>query len=358
MMVSTLSTMDVSSSYFLGSNFYNYNRNAGKGKAYFISNNITPYDEVYSINVPGNENIQHPFVFQENIIRDIIIHQELMPTDYYLQNRTFTKDRDIECSGSMVVGRDVLPTTNYLYNINNHDLALSTTETKKTQPVGDVVLSSGKTLLLEAKDKIIFKTGFKASSGSHFTAKIDNQNPNLRSATNDFSPCSQIKKQTRTGETIIYKLSNKNTIAQWQLKGYETNFNGSGNEFKIPENLRKGQYSLHASTPSCPLASIVFNVEKQVPKNITPITNTEKIGNSSVKIIPNPSDKQIKVSSNEFIREIEFTDSFGKQLFVKFFDRNIKNMDINVSEYASGIYLIKVKLENGNYETKRVVVQH
>ncbi len=31
-----------------------------------------------------------------------------MVTDYYLQNRTFDKDRDIECGGSMVVGNNVV----------------------------------------------------------------------------------------------------------------------------------------------------------------------------------------------------------------------------------------------------------
>lgn len=39
-----------------------------------------------------------------------------MVTDYYLQNRTFDKDRDIECGGKIVVGSDVLPFTKSPYS--------------------------------------------------------------------------------------------------------------------------------------------------------------------------------------------------------------------------------------------------
>ncbi len=87
-----------------------------------------------------------------------------MVTDYYLQNRTFDKDRDIECGGKMVVGSDVLPGADfpftgkkYLYTYQTYASAgLNTTETEKSQPTGSVVVKSGNELLLEAKDNITF----------------------------------------------------------------------------------------------------------------------------------------------------------------------------------------------------------
>ncbi|MCB0482707.1 MAG: T9SS type A sorting domain-containing protein, partial [Flavobacteriales bacterium] len=353
---------DVKRSYFTGSNFYSYNRNNGYGKAYFIDNDITPFDDVYSVNVAGNENIQHPFVYQEAIIRDIILDQELMVTDYYLQNRTFDKDRDIECGGKMVVGSDVIPSKGYpftgkkyLYDPAQYTSPnLNTTETEKSEKIAPVIVKSGYSLVLEAKDSIKLKPGFKAESGSTFKAIVDGTNPNTRSAKSEVRKCGRIISECK-GK---YSISNRDVSVNWILKGYNVHIEESGKSFSVPEKLSKGQYSLHATSAECPVASIVIVVEGKKEVYSSPESEYINIPDTGLfKIIPNPANESAKIVSWSKIGSYRITNSSGHLVLSNDVEFSLEH-EINMSQFNTGVYLISVTYKNGEIETKSFVVQH
>ena len=146
-----------------------------------------------------------------------------MVTDYYLQNRTFDKNRDIECGGKMVVGSDVLPIADfpfiskkYLYTYQTYASAgLNTTETEKSQPTGTVIVKSGNGLLLEAKDRITFESGFKVEHGATFKAVVDGSNPNSRSSDSQLK-CGQIVTRISDNKRT-FTVSNTNLIKKYKI---------------------------------------------------------------------------------------------------------------------------------------------
>jgi hypothetical protein len=356
-MVPCVSAIDIAQTYFTGANFSIYNRTGTYNKSYLISNNYVPVQEIYSINKPTAPNLQHPFIYEEAIIRDIIINQELMPTDYYLQNRTFDKDRDIECGGDMFVGRDVLPSTKYLYSINNHDLSLSTSETKKTLPNNNVVVKPGVSLLLEATNSIVFKSGFKAENGSMVTVKVDGTNPNTRSDKNNKQCGDIVRANNETGQ-VVYKYSEESSDVIWNLKGYSFDEYFQESSVIVPPNLQKGQYSLSAYHQGCKIPSVVIDIKNRILQINEP--NQKTITNHSQKwnITPNPGNEIVNIESNDLFVSIRVDNLEGKNIENKKVIDPSNSFNLNVSNYVSGAYLISILLKDGKIRTKKLIVKH
>jgi hypothetical protein len=280
-----------------------------------------------------------------------------MPTDYYLQNLTFDRDRDIECGGDMVVGSSILPPNRYLYDFQTYS-SLSTSETKKSQSDGVVLVTSGKQLNLEAKTSIKFNSGFKVTNGSYLTAKVNGTDPNVRSSDYESMPCGIITKFDSETKTPTYIVGNDNRSVDWTMTGYNTYINRTGNAFEIPRELRKGQYSLHAVKEGCELSTIVFLVQesnnsKKEGKNEFTFTRNE-----SFQIMPNPATSTLNVVSGELFCGLLILDSFGQQVLSVELSCSTNSMDLNIGNYASGIYLVVLSYSNGNKESKKLVIQH
>jgi hypothetical protein len=280
-----------------------------------------------------------------------------MPTDYYLQNRTFDKDRDIECGGDMFVGRDVLPSNKYLYQTAAYP-NLNTTETKKTQSNGSVVISNGKSINLEAKNYIRITPGFKVTSGSSFTAKVDGTDPNTRSD-ESIQSCCKIVKGEGANNSIIYSLSGHCISADWNLRGYKTDITSDEPEFTIPEKLNKGQYSLNVTSANCPIESVVLSVNNnKVNQNSTP-PNSEQLGNSSsLNVIPNPTNGSFSIISDKPMKSIDIIGSVGQLVYEIVLPQQSKEWKVNLLNMTAGIYTIKVKYDENEIETKKIVVQN
>jgi hypothetical protein len=78
--------------------------------------------------------------------------------------------------------------------------------------------------------------------------------------------------------------------------------------------------------------------------------NTAEIDFSDIEIYPNPSEGIFAIQSTNKIHSIEVVNSTGKQIDIKFDDNQI----INLSEFASGIYLAKIYTEKG-LVTKKLI---
>ena len=280
-----------------------------------------------------------------------------MVTDYYLQNRTFDKNRDIECGGSMFVGSNVTAIkSNFLYDVSNHNPLLSTSETKKTVSINNVIVKSGSTVLLEAKNLITFKTGFKAENGSSFNAKVDGTNPNTRSGESS-NNCGRISRVTNDAGTVKYGYSGNSDVA-WNLKGYLSEKHLYGNEVEIPDYLKKGQYTLSAIVIGCNIPSIVVDIQhgNHANNEFTFPGKNEK--SDTWKVAPNPGDNEVTIESRTPFVSVGLYDLEGKGILKKAVDEGTLILEVNVSRYTSGTYLISIKLKDGSIESKRIVIQH
>lgn len=78
---------------------------------------------------------------------------------------------------------------------------------------------------------------------------------------------------------------------------------------------------------------------------------------SSLRLYPNPSDTILNIEFKSVIADgtLEVYDLLGKQVFAQSITSN-NTSQINVTEWESGLYLVKISSENGE-ETKRFVKQ-
>lgn len=79
---------------------------------------------------------------------------------------------------------------------------------------------------------------------------------------------------------------------------------------------------------------------------------TKDLDLASLKYYPNPTDSELNISYKEAIKSVEVFDILGKQVKVEKFDTT--DVRINVSNLASGTYMIKVTTENGSQFVKVV----
>lgn len=77
---------------------------------------------------------------------------------------------------------------------------------------------------------------------------------------------------------------------------------------------------------------------------------------NSLKIIPNPSAGIFKVTSNEFIDNIEVYSADGRKMLSQS-GFSAKSSNIDLSNLSNGIYFLKCSCSNQASETKRLVIQ-
>jgi Secretion system C-terminal sorting domain len=81
---------------------------------------------------------------------------------------------------------------------------------------------------------------------------------------------------------------------------------------------------------------------------------------NDVLIVPNPASELAKLNFIEPIFakiEVSVFDARGRTIEQKTFD-NSNAIEINLANYVNGVYLIKIKTEQGEKFAKRLVVQH
>ena len=72
-----------------------------------------------------------------------------------------------------------------------------------------------------------------------------------------------------------------------------------------------------------------------------------------MNVYPNPNNKIFSIQTCSKINTIEVLDVLGSH--IRSFQPNTNLFEINISENPSGIYFLKVYLENGNIVTKKII---
>lgn len=104
----------------------------------------------------------------------------------------------------------------------------------------------------------------------------------------------------------------------------------------------------------CPVSGVgYFGVCYIITNDNNTISLTENSINNNISIYPNPANDNITVEADD-ITQVEIYNTVGQM--VKRVGTNEDSVEVNVSAYNSGIYLMKITLSNGQtYSEKEVV---
>ena len=72
-----------------------------------------------------------------------------------------------------------------------------------------------------------------------------------------------------------------------------------------------------------------------------------------MNVYPNPNNKIFSIQTSTNIKTIEVLDILGSH--IKSFQPNTNLVEINISENPSGVYFLRISLENGNIVTKKII---
>lgn len=79
----------------------------------------------------------------------------------------------------------------------------------------------------------------------------------------------------------------------------------------------------------------------------------------NVKVFPNPASDEITISNiqNTSLKSVELYSVIGKLNTRILVENNIKNLDVNISNLTSGIYLLKLNNEEGSSKIQKLIVR-
>ena len=83
---------------------------------------------------------------------------------------------------------------------------------------------------------------------------------------------------------------------------------------------------------------------------------------AGIRMFPNPTDGIVKIESGKSIQQIQVFNASGKSMMVYQAPKNTyqafkDSHEFNTENWAPGIYMVQIKLENGDWETKKLIVK-
>ena len=89
------------------------------------------------------------------------------------------------------------------------------------------------------------------------------------------------------------------------------------------------------------------------PLSSTTTNIINNLGSENVSVYPNPNNKIFKIQTTKNIMKIEILDLLGTK--IRTIGLNTNLAEINISKSPSGVYFLKISLENRNIITKKIV---
>ena len=80
--------------------------------------------------------------------------------------------------------------------------------------------------------------------------------------------------------------------------------------------------------------------------------SVDEFSNDNIKIYPNPVTDRLYLSNNDFIKNISIFDLNGKQVL----NKNLDFQYVDVSTLKSGVYLVKILLNNSSTYISKIIV--
>lgn len=161
--------------------------------------------------------------------------------------------------------------------------------------------------------------------GKLYFMKADAVAGQLFSTTGTLASTTQVAKQSVSTSQIFSSL----------------NFGGSGP--KQLNNFASGLYFSANIGTSQPSTWRFYNANLLVNENI----------NTNFQVYPNPSSNLININSDENLKSVTIYDVLGNDILNK--NSNQTNDVIDVSQFNSGLYFVKIQFENGRTTTQKII---
>jgi hypothetical protein len=108
------------------------------------------------------------------------------------------------------------------------------------------------------------------------------------------------------------------------------------------------EYTVKSSLVGCPEAS----AKVQIQVKQTPLDNL----NNEAIVFPNPTNDHVTISANnKGIISITITNLIGGSLKTFQFDRNLTEQSLNISDLATGVYIVRIEVKGNKMTTKKLI---
>ena len=93
------------------------------------------------------------------------------------------------------------------------------------------------------------------------------------------------------------------------------------------------------------------------PDTSAPVVNSvTSVHEDAFKVYPNPASEELRIEASNSLYSIELLNSIGQLVFTKDNYRGRQNIDLR--DYAEGIYILRLTTANGNRFDKKIIIQH
>jgi len=125
--------------------------------------------------------------------------------------------------------------------------------------------------------------------------------------------------------------------------------------FVVFEDIEEGEYDYIVNYEEFEVISgTIFVDGDEFEYVVFTLTNISEIHDSEIEMFPNPADNQVKLKSGSTIESLELYNHVGQ--LVKQINTSSKLININTSDFESGVYFIKV-FSHDNVITKKLIIE-
>ena len=320
----------------------------------FMNYNIMPDTVPYTFNVDNMAKIfKDPTI---NALYDIWIELQVFGVPYAAQeqvegcagrNDVFYGTLNFVSNTTSITSNEVLIPLNFQNYLNNYQAGASDAIGQTTRTIGFNVASN----LLAASLYLITSNHGANSGGEEYNRRlhyIDFDGTQITSYKPGETTCEPYRTYNTQGNGI-YGASPR-TNAQWQ------SFSNWCPGSKIPirqislGNVASGNHTFRIRVPTAVFANgegyFPVSLYLQGTNTILGINDYQKVDYS---FYPNPTNDILTISTNNSIESISITDILGKEIW----KGNSKIIDM--LNFENGIYLLKIKFENFDMMTEKIL---
>jgi hypothetical protein len=343
--VPTVSAIDIDRSIFDAGNFTYLNDFDPTHNAFaLVAQNLTPFDDIYI----DNDNATH--TTNEDNISNAVAFAEIMYDNMYLQNRIIDKNRDFEAIN--ILAGSELDMLTYISPFENSPY----THTKYIDN-GKVIIKSGSIVNFNATQSISLEPGFETEQGATFATNIGSICSSSKNTDNAYieTPVIICKSNVCGNQTFTTQTSGDNLI-EWKLTGNNLSITNYGNDFTIPDNMQKGQYTIYCSQfNDYSEASSSRTIQVKCGTNFNNKNESKQslIKINDIVLYPNPSSGIFYLSiqseySEESIVSIKIFDVLNRLVHSENTSYN-QRIKIDVSNQAKGVYYSSITINDKTY---------
>ncbi|MFZ4707843.1 MAG: T9SS type A sorting domain-containing protein, partial [Bacteroidales bacterium] len=155
---------------------------------------------------------------------------------------------------------------------------------------------------------------------------------------------------------ILYLLAMGDDLTTTEIDGYNE---GAAMTFKLYRQSNNEVYDLaftyDPEYPNYDGTFATYGVSQVVGMTMSITTINEANNNSNVQVFPNPAKDVINVVSGINVKSLTLVNYVGQKVYNQSVNGN--NFQINVSDFSTGMYIVRIETTDGSIITKRITIE-